>query len=133
MELLLTRRYHHKGTNGQLAVNGKLFCFTIELPWLQNQRHISCIPEGSYQLAKRHSEDRGYHLILRAVPDRSLILIHPANNALQELQGCISPVSSLTAPGCGNSSRAVFEPLVKLVYAALDKKEEVRLRIISEE
>lgn len=131
MELLISRNYHTKGTNGALHVNGKPFCFTIELPWKDNAPKVSCIPEGSYNIVKRHSDDHGNHLLVQGVPGRSYILIHPANNALKELRGCIAPVKVLTGPGCGNTSRPTFESLLKLVYAALDKKEEVKLRIIS--
>lgn len=131
MELLLQRTYHTKGTNGNLLINGKPFCYTIELPWKKNAVQVSCIPEGSYVLQKRHSETLGDHLLVADVPGRSLILIHKANNALKELRGCIAPVTVLTAPGCGNTSRVPFELLLKLVYTALEKREEVRLRIIS--
>lgn len=133
MELLITRTYHKKGTNGLLMLNGKPFCFTIELPDRGNQNNISCIPEGSYAVKKRYSVNHKNHLLIKDVPGRDLILMHPANNALKELEGCISPVTTLTAPGCGNNSRAPFEKLLKLVYAALAKKEDVRLRIISKQ
>lgn len=131
MELILTRTYHAKGTNGVLEVNGKPFCFTIELPWKNNAPRLSCIPEGSYPLVKRFSVDFKQHLLVRQVPGRSFILIHPANNALRDLQGCIAPVTTLTGDGCGDDSRAVFHPLVKLVNAAIDKGETVTLIIQS--
>ncbi|GGH65750.1 hypothetical protein HNQ91_002015 [Filimonas zeae] len=133
MELLITRTYYKNGTNGTLMLNGKPFCFTIELPDKNNQTKISCIPEGSYKIKKRNSENHGDHLLITGVPKRSHILIHPANNAMAELEGCISPVTTLTAPGCGNLSRAPFVKLLKIVYAALAKKEEVWLRIISQQ
>lgn len=133
MELLIIRTYHKKGTNGLLMLNGKPFCFTIELPDKDNQNNISCIPEGSYVVKKRYSVNHKHHLQVMNVDKRDLILIHPANNALKQLEGCIAPVTTLTAPGCGNSSRVPFEKLLKLVYAALAKKEDVRLRIISKQ
>lgn len=129
MELILTRTYHANGTNGVLEVNGKPFCFTIELPWNNNTPRLSCIPEGTYPLVKRFSKPFKQHLLVQRVPGRSFILIHPANNALRELQGCIAPVSALTGPGCGDDSRAAFNPLVKLVSAAIDKGEVVTLII----
>lgn len=121
MELILYRTYHSEGTNGLLKLNNELLCYTIELPWLNNLSRISCIPEGSYNLVKRYSAKFSNHLLLENVPDRSLILIHPANNALAELKGCIAPVSKLTAPGCGNASRAAFYPLLQLVREAINK------------
>lgn len=129
MELILTRTYHVHGTNGVLTVNGKPFCFTIELPWKDNEARVSCIPEGVYPLAKRFSVTLKHHLLVQQVPGRSLILIHKANHAERELQGCIAPVTTITGEGRGDSSRAVFNPLVKLVTAALEKGELVTLII----
>ena len=61
------------------------------------------------------------------VKNRSLILFHPANNALQELNGCIAPVTKLSGPGMGLMSRKAFTKLKNLVYKALDDDESVEL------
>jgi hypothetical protein len=55
------------------------------------------------------------------VNDRELILIHPANDALKELRGCIAPVSILTGPGKGILSRNAFQKLVSIVFEAQQK------------
>ena len=57
--------------------------------------------------------------------NRKLILIHPANNALLELQGCIAPVTKISGAGLGLHSRKAFTSLKTLVYGALEKGEEV--------
>jgi hypothetical protein len=93
MELELKRAYFPKGTNGGIFFNDKFICFTIELPWKDNLRNISCIPEGRYRLGKRFTPNRGWHLLVNEVPGRSGILFHAANNALKELRGCIAPVT----------------------------------------
>jgi hypothetical protein len=80
MELILTRTYHAQGTNGIIYNTGKLLCATIELPWLNNARAISCIPEGRYRLKLRYSPKFNTHILITGVKDRALILIHPANN-----------------------------------------------------
>jgi Family of unknown function (DUF5675) len=133
MELDLIRSYNPDGTNGELRCGGKTVCFTIELPWLQNQRNISCIPEGRYELKKRFVQKFGLHLLLVDVPDRSWILIHPANDAKTQLKGCIAPVTNLIAPGKGNQSRLANEKLKALVLEALDKKEKVFITIKSKQ
>lgn len=133
MELQLHRTYYSNGTNGLLLLNNQLVCYTIELPWRDNQPRVSCIPEGCYPLVKRHSLKFGSHLLLENVPNRSLILIHPANNALRDLQGCIAPVTTLTGPGCGSQSRAVFQPLVQQVYAVLAQQHSVTITITKNE
>ena len=48
MILFLTRTYFPDGTNGKLECEGKLICNTIELPWKNNEKRVSCIPEGKY-------------------------------------------------------------------------------------
>lgn len=129
MEFTLRRSYHPEGTNGELWLNGLSVGFTIELPWLQNQRNVSCIPEGRYELAKRFTEKRGWHIHVKDVSDRSWILFHPANDALKELKGCIAPVSELTGPGKGNESRYATEAFEKLVFRAIVQNEEVFITI----
>lgn len=129
MELLLTRTYYETGSNGVLSVDGKRICYTIELPWKDNQRGISCIPEGVYEVATRYSQKFGSHLCLPGVKGRSYILIHSANDALAELRGCIAPVEKLTGPGKGYPSRPAFRRLYDLVKRSLDAEEEVRLVI----
>lgn len=130
MELILTRNYFPSGTNGRLTYNGSIICYTIELPWKGNQRNISCIPEGRYLLAKRHTEKRGYHLTVKDVPSRDGILFHPANDALKELRGCIAPVSMLTGPGHGESSVKACNFLNRHVFSAQHLREDVFLNII---
>jgi hypothetical protein len=126
MELELFRTYDPEGTNGELKL---VVCNTIELPWLQNQRYVSCIPEGRYELRKRFIKKFGLHLLVVDVPDRSWILIHPANDAKTQLKGCIAPVTQLTGPGKGNESRLANERLKALVLEALERKEKVFITI----
>lgn len=132
MDVLLKRTYHEDGTNGRLIVDEQLVCYTIELPWLHNRRNVSCIPEGSYQLRKRYTQGRGTHLIVEGVEGRTGILLHPANNALKELRGCIAPVTTLDGPGIGSLSRKATEKLQNLLFEVLDNDEEVFLTIKKE-
>ncbi|MBW4970795.1 hypothetical protein KZY98_10025 [Croceibacter atlanticus] len=131
MELVLKRSYFEKGTNGALFINGNLICFTIELPWKDNQRNVSCISEGTYEIVARHSHRFRNHLHVLGVSGRSLILIHPGNDALKELRGCISPVSQLSGIGKGWSSRGALNKLLALCHQAFERKEKVLLTIKS--
>lgn len=63
---------------------------TVELPWKNNQRRVSCIPAGTYTAIKHHSPKFGPCLWIQDVPGRSEILIHPAN-FWHDLLGCIAP------------------------------------------
>ncbi|WP_418264177.1 DUF5675 family protein [Flavobacterium faecale] len=131
MILFLTRTYFPDGTNGKLECEGKLICNTIELPWKNNEKRVSCIPEGKYFIRKRYSQKFKWHLEVVAVQNRSYILFHPANNALRELNGCIAPVTKLSGPGLGLMSRKAFIALKAIVYKALDHSERVELIVES--
>ena len=131
MELELIRTYFPEGTNGEIIHNGTRLCFAIELPWLNNKPQVSCVPEGRYELVKRYSPKFGKHLQLVNVPGRDYIMVHPANDAIKELKGCIAPVSLLTAEGKGLRSRLALGQLIALTYAAFDKQEQIYLTIKS--
>jgi hypothetical protein len=126
---VLNRIYFPDGTQGVLEWNGTLICYTIELPWLGNQRRISCIPEGEYFLQLRFSPKFKWHFLLMDVPGRDLILIHPANDAKLELLGCIAPVTAHTGIGKGSASRKALEKLKALTKKAFEQNEEVILKI----
>lgn len=131
MVLFLTRTYFPDGTNGKLKCEGHLICYTIELPWKQNERNVSCIPEGKYLIRKRYSRKFQWHLEIVGVANRNMILFHPANHALKELNGCIAPVTKLSGSGMGLLSTKAFVKLRKLVYQALDQNEKVELIVES--
>lgn len=64
--------------------------FTLERPWLNNARGVSCFPApGTYHAILRKSPHLGITYWLHDVPDRTFILIHSANTVMQ-LQGCIA-------------------------------------------
>ncbi len=132
MELTLYRAYFKEGTNGTLFSSETFLCHTIELPWKNNKRNVSCIPEGQYEVEPRFSKRFKYHLILKAVKGRSYILFHPANDALKELQGCIAPVTYLSGIGKGIYSKNAMQKLLSLVYQAKDRKETILLTIKSQ-
>lgn len=131
MVLVLSRTYFPDGTNGNIECNGILICNTIELPWKQNEKKVSCIPEGRYSIRKRHSDKFKWHLEVMNVENRKFILIHPANNALLELNGCIAPVTQFSGPGLGLMSRKAFYKLKDLVFKAVDRDEDVSLIVQS--
>lgn len=127
--LTLYRSYHEAGTNGVLYLDGKKICETIELPWRQNKRGISCIPPGRYRLLRQHHVRHGEQLGLPDVLDREAILIHAAHSALDELRGCIAPVTRCTDPGKGVYSGVALDRLKALVYPILEYGEPVWLVI----
>lgn len=96
MEAILYRRYQEdKPTLGRLVVFRDDFtiafqCATVELPWKNNERRASCIPEGVYEVKRRWSRKYKTHFHIQGTEPRTLILIHIANS-IKELLGCIAP------------------------------------------
>ena len=90
----IKRWYHNDCTIGRLRY-GDFQCFTLELPDLDNQTNISCIPEGTYDYLTRFSTKNGFVLQLEGVQDRSYIQVHSGNYTSQ-IQGCILVGDSIT-------------------------------------
>jgi hypothetical protein len=131
MELELNRSYLPQGTNGVILYNGLPVCYAIELPWKENRNKISCIPEGRYALVKRYSPKFKQHLLLKNVEGRALILVHPANDAIKELKGCIAPVLTLTGEGKGDFSKLALAKLFALMDKPFKEKQSIYLTIKS--
>ena len=127
----IERTYFPGGTNGALFYKDEPICKTIELPWKDNLPGISCIPEGKYMLLIRSSARFGVHMYLSDVPGRELILIHPANNALKQLKGCIAPVTTILGEGRGTASRKAFDKLMDTVIDDLESPKPMYLIITS--
>jgi len=93
INLLLVRdTFSENSVIGELFLDGERMCDTLENPWLDNQRNISCIPEGKYKVRlrlPRESATRDYlHLLVEDVENRSYILFHRGNTA-KDTRGCI--------------------------------------------
>jgi len=90
--LIIRDTFTENSTIGELFINGERFCDTLENPWLNNQRNISCIPAGQYKVRlrlPRESATRDYlHLLVQDVPNRDYILFHIGNTA-KDTSGCI--------------------------------------------
>lgn len=127
--LVLRRIYGAKGTNGTITYQGLKICHSIELPWRNNMRRLSCIPAGRYKLVERTYTKHGQQIGIPNVLQREAILIHAANDAMKELLGCIAPVTSLTGEGKGTESRKALAELKGLVYSLWDSGQEVFLQI----
>lgn len=132
-QLFLCRSHFKEGTNSALFFNDEFVCFVIELPWKKNFRRISCIPDGFYKVRKRYSQRFKHHFIVQGVPQRDYILIHPANDALKELEGCLAPVSSLTNIGKGGASRNALQRLFNVLAEHFKRNEHIPLEIISKD
>lgn len=78
-----------QGTFGKLTCD-KFIALTLELPWVNNESNISCIPCGVYPVLWTFSNRLNrFTYLLGNVSNRSGIRIHSANLASQ-LNGCIA-------------------------------------------
>lgn len=91
--LTIERVYLDHATLGSLylgATNRFRLCKSFELPWKENRRSISCIPEDTY-LMKREATSPKHpypHFRIPKVPGRSGILIH-RGKFVRHTKGCI--------------------------------------------
>ena len=108
--LIIRDTFTEKSTIGKLYVNGEMFCDTLELPYRDNQRSISCIPDGQYKVRlrlARESATRDYlHLMVLDVPNRSYILFHRGNKP-EHTRGCVLVGQSRQQDFVGNSTLAM--------------------------
>lgn len=97
---LVRTSYLQTGTTGRIFNNMDIpICLSLERPWLDNQRDVSCIPVGLYDMVvdirKPGTEKACEVWELVDVPGRDQIQLHIANK-VDELLGCIATVSTLT-------------------------------------
>ena len=64
------------------------FAVTLEDPWLDNKKEVSCIPAGEYVCARVTSPRFGNTFEVTNVPGRTHILFH-AGNTNKDTRGCI--------------------------------------------
>ena len=90
--LIIRETFTEVSTIGNLYLDSEWLCDTLELPYIDNQKSISCIPAGQYKVRlrlARESATRDYlHLLVEDVKDRTYILFH-RGNAAKDTRGCI--------------------------------------------
>ena len=80
-------------TIGRLSY-GDFHCLTLELPWKDNRRNVSCVPAGVYNARQYDSPEHGPVILLDDVPERTWVEIH-AGNFTRQILGCILVGDSL--------------------------------------
>ena len=113
--LLIRDTFSKNSVIGELFINGERICDTLENSWQDNQRNISCIPEGEYPVRlrlPRESASRDYlHLLVQEVPNREWVLVHIGNFPSQT-KGCVL-VGLGTQQNVVNNSRLAMDLLIK--------------------
>ena len=124
MELTLTRTdFTNDSTIGELSVNGKFECFTLEDKVRPVKiKGMTAIPAGAYEVVINFSErfQRPLPLLLN-VPNFDGIRIHAGNTA-KDTEGCIL-VGQVKQKNFIGTSRLALEALFKkLKKASLSEK-----------
>lgn len=96
---------NEKGTFGVLMNDSMPLCVTLEDPWSNNERGISCIPEGEYRVSPFSGVKYKNVWIVNNVPNRSYILFHPGNS-IEDTRGCILVGRSFNAHTIRDSRNA---------------------------
>ena len=106
--------------------------WSLELPWKDNKKRVSCIPEGEYIGKRNESVKHGDSIWIQDVPNRSEILIHKGNY-YTDILGCIligSDLMDINKDGLldvVNSRNSIY----KLMKAVIFKKGEIEIKIKS--
>jgi len=103
------------GVFGKIDLEGRTL-YTVEREWRNNERMVSCIPNGVYTCERAFFNRGGYPTFeITHVPLRTSILFHVANFP-HELNGCIGlgdsigVIQSLGGPKLGvRNSRLTFD------------------------
>ena len=153
MKILVDRKWKKDTyTIGNLYVNGKLFCNTLEdkdrglkqtdsLAYIKSKKIYgeTAIPTGKYVVtlnvtSPKYSAVKWYWNLCKGLMPRLLnvpgfdgILIHPGNTALDSY-GCIL-VGKNTGKGKITQSKDTFAKLYKELKAAADKGETIEIEI----
>ena len=108
-EFAITRDHmNDTPTTGQLFMPDGISLYTLEDPWLENAKGISCIPTGVYRCIL--STSARFNRVmpeLLAVPGRTGIRIH-GGNTVADTEGCpLVGMSMVAGPELRSSQKAL--------------------------
>ena len=108
-QAILYRTYTQNITFGHLLYDNEFVCHFFELPWRNNKKEVSCIPEGEYhfKIIDRHERLGLCYYCETKIKGRSEIFIHVANTT-NEIKGCLVSVTTLRSDVGGDSSKVAM-------------------------
>ena len=120
MNILIRRRWPEKASvMGELLLDGKFQCYTLEPPYKPNGSKPRAIPAGTYPLSIRFSQHFNRLMPhVEKVPDFEDVLIHWGNFP-KDTQGC-TLVGSIMGNDFVGHSRDEFDELYDQLYAAFE-------------
>lgn len=116
-----------EGTFGVIVHGQRPICCTVEDPWNDNKKRISCIPEGEYTCVKHDGAHWSNVWELLDVPGRDAILIH-SGNTIDDTMGCILVGDK---HGKVNGKYGVLNSSITLNYLRSKLPDTFKIRIIN--
>lgn len=122
MKVILKRiQMSDKGTLGIMLLDEIPTFVTLELPWFNNKKNVSCIPAGTYKAIKIFSHKFQKDLyVLQDVQGRDLIELHIGNKIINT-EGCIllgmnfnSEYMRSTGDYCITDSKIAFDSFMSI-------------------
>jgi len=105
-------------TMGYLIVDNNVIAYTLELPWLDNQNNVSCIPLGTYKGILRYDNREKWRIQLEDVPNRDNVQIH-IGNYTTDTKGCILIGNSADVNNCSvHASTVAYEKFREAFYGS---------------
>jgi len=112
-----------KQTLGEITC-GDVTVYSLELPWKNNERRVSCIPDGLYKCTRENHKKFGWCYRLHNVPNRDGVLIH-SGTTFEHTLGCILPAlnqKDINGDGLPDnvSSKAALAKLTALNFTEIN-------------
>ena len=127
--IVIDRHFRHsESIIGKLHADGTFLCYSLELPWKDNAKDVSCVPSGHYSGFVRTDGTRGWRIELKAVPKRGNIQIHVGNYP-SDILGCVLVGTSYSTNMVSNSKAA--RDKLKEVYEAAGSPCDIEVIITS--
>lgn len=110
---------------GSLRIdNGTEIARTLELPWRNDEKHISHVQPGTYSAFIRADGKLGWRIELQNVKNHENVQLHVGNYA-KDTEGCVLVAKSLVAHNgtCaleGGTSKKAFADIQSAMAAASD-------------
>ena len=116
MITVVRQKSDEQGTPGFISL-GPWMAHSLELPWLGNQRNISCIPADTYEMEvvkiRQPIGGRSHLYLIKNVPERTGILAHAGTWAGETSKGYKSSVLGCLLigyrTGMYQQQRAIFD------------------------
>lgn len=134
MKLLLQRKTEiNNAVLGELFINGKFFCYTLEDKIRDVKiKHQTCISPGEYKIALTMSQRFKTILpLLLDVPNFTGIRIH-AGNTIEDTSGCLL-VGTAIKENTLLHSKVALQELINKFKMAIKKKEPLTIKVVNPE